>query len=204
MGWTWYQATHYRNGGIDRKAECDAYFAGSNANYYVVEKSSMVGSVYYAAVRIIGQFNYNDNTLIQIPREEQIVFAAIFLTQTDTREYLDFGYKDMDETMLPFFYDCPTGILKLLTPTDNENANEWRKKCWETAAKKKADRDDPNNLNNLPVGTVIMCEGRKVIKTAPRAQFKTPFWKVCDRNTYLKKGDIKRCGYEVISRPPTV
>ena len=37
--------------------------------------------------------------------------------------------KDMDETMLPFYYDCPESILKLLTPTDNKNANIWREKC---------------------------------------------------------------------------
>ena len=35
MGWTWYRATHYfKNGGIDRRAECDAYFMeGLNRGY---------------------------------------------------------------------------------------------------------------------------------------------------------------------------
>ena len=67
MGWTWQQAKHYRRGKIDRKAECDAYFSGINADCYIVEKSAMIGTVYYAAVRIIGKHNFKDNTSIPIP-----------------------------------------------------------------------------------------------------------------------------------------
>ena len=53
MGWTWYRATHYfPNGGIDRRAECDAYFMeGLNRGHYEVLKSTIVGTVYYAAVK---------------------------------------------------------------------------------------------------------------------------------------------------------
>ena len=53
MGWTSYHATYYkRNGSIDRKAECDAYFLeGLNRGHYEVLKSAVVGSVCYAAVR---------------------------------------------------------------------------------------------------------------------------------------------------------
>jgi len=43
----------------------------------------------------------------------------------------NFGYKDMSEDMGPFMYECPERILRLLTPTDNEYALEWRRKCWE-------------------------------------------------------------------------
>ncbi len=201
MGWTWYQATHYKKGKVDRKAECDDYFMKSNSKYYVVEKSSMVGNVYYAAVRAIGTYNYKEKTVMAIPKEYQYVFAVVFLTSTNAKDVYNFGYKDMDETMLPYFYDCPVGILKLLTPTDNENSNEWRKRCMEAAERKKRDNTNPNGLNNLPIGTVIKCRGYEVVKTAPRAQFKTPFWLVRDCNTYLRKSDIKRAGYEIVSKP---
>ena len=51
MGWTSYEATYFKkNGDIDRKAECDAYFMRDNAGHYKVVKSSMKGTVYYAAV----------------------------------------------------------------------------------------------------------------------------------------------------------
>jgi hypothetical protein len=39
------------------------------------------------------------------------------------------GYKPMDESMLPYFYDCPKRLLDKLTPTDSPNANEWRATC---------------------------------------------------------------------------
>ena len=53
MGWTGYQPTHFKKGGIvDRKAECDAYFMeGLNRGNFQVLKSSIKGSVYYAAVK---------------------------------------------------------------------------------------------------------------------------------------------------------
>lgn len=58
MGWTSYHATHYKkNGTIDRKAECDAYFMdGLNAGHYRVVKSALVGSVYYAAIETLKRY----------------------------------------------------------------------------------------------------------------------------------------------------
>lgn len=151
MGWTSYHAKHYKNGKVDRKAECDAYFMeGLNAGYYDVLKSSMVGSVYYAAVKPLKRYN-KANEIVDIPKEEQYVFAAVFLTSIDTKDYWNFSYKNMDESYGPCNYDCPKGILDLLTPTTSEYANEWRKKCYENIAKKK----NPNSFNKLPVGTVI-------------------------------------------------
>ena len=58
MGWTSYHATHYKNGKVDRKAECDAYFTeGLNEGFYRLEKSTMIGSVYYAAVAGLKRYN---------------------------------------------------------------------------------------------------------------------------------------------------
>lgn len=45
MGWTEYLATHYKNGTVNRKAECDVLFDNSKTK---VLKSRMVGSTYYA------------------------------------------------------------------------------------------------------------------------------------------------------------
>ena len=53
--------------------------------------------------------------------------------------------KTMDETMGPFYYDCPKRILKMLSPTDNEAALEWRRKCAESGKKP--------GVTKLPVGT---------------------------------------------------
>jgi len=114
-------ADHYKNGKVDRKAECDAMLTWNNeSGERTVIKSSMVGTVYYAAVK----HTKPDGTFS--------IWAAAFLTGGGEREtpYFNFGYKDMDETVEPYYYDCPKSILDLLTPTDNESANIWRQKCW--------------------------------------------------------------------------
>lgn len=51
----------------------------------------------------------------------------------------NFSYKDMDETMIPCYYDCPESILKLLSDTNNENALEYRRLCREKRRKRKND-----------------------------------------------------------------
>lgn len=70
--------------------------------------------------------------------ERQVWAAVIKVTQT--RGEFGFCYKDMDETMGPYYYDCPAKILDLLTPTESEYANEWRARCrrnLEAAAERK-------------------------------------------------------------------
>lgn len=153
MGWTSYHATHYKNGKVDRKAECDAYFMEDlNRGFYDVLKSSMVGSTYYAAVKPLKKYkNIDTKEIVDIPKEEQRVFGVVFLTSVDNKDYFNFAYKDMDETCGPGQCDCPKSILNLLSPTESKWANEWRQACYENLAKKK----NPNALNKLPVDTVI-------------------------------------------------
>ena len=40
--------------------------------------------------------------------------------------------KAIDESSGPFSYDCPKSVFKLLTPTQSEFANEWRKQVEKT------------------------------------------------------------------------
>lgn len=176
MGWTTYHATHYnRRGEVDRKAECDEVFTeNSEHGKWEVLKSSMHGSTYYAAVRRTR------------PGGESYVFGAVCLTNVDSSDYYNFGYKDMDESVGPFSYDCPLSILDLLSPTENELALEWREQCRRKAKSK-------NSLSRLPVGTTIEFEFNgetiRATKTAPAYQFKTPWWKTGPMN-YITKNNI--------------
>lgn len=131
MGWTGYPAAHYKNGKIDRKAEVKARM--SNWEHHTILKDSLVGSTWYAAVRddVSGE-----------------VFGFVVLTKVDGG---DLWTKEMDETFGPFHFACPKGILKLLTPTDNEQANEWRKNCWQYHEEQK----DPHLFKNMPEGTKV-------------------------------------------------
>lgn len=65
------------------------------------------------------------------------VFGLVALLDYANKDYYNFGYKDMDESMHPYCYDCPKRILNLLTPTDNENAKAWRSECRKQLSEKK-------------------------------------------------------------------
>lgn len=114
MGWTnetdfsgKYASTKNRKNYIDK--------LWNNDKKFQVLKSSMVGTTYYAAVAELDQ-----------QQEVKQVFATTALTSYEDRE---FSYKEMNEHAIPACCDCPVGILKLLTPTDDQNANQWRKNC---------------------------------------------------------------------------
>lgn len=197
MGWTSYLASHYKNGKVDRKAEMDerytqhehdgSDYGGGTCHYpqMTVLKSAMVGSTYYAAVET------------KYTGQEPVVWAAICLTSTNWSDGMNFGYKDMDETEHPYQYTCPKGILDLLSETDNENALEWRKKCEEY----RKNKNSPDKLNKLPVGSVIEYkrgdETIRLTKHAPAYQFKRPFW--WDGTCYYKEKYIPD-SYVIIKR----
>jgi len=73
------------------------------------------------------------------------VWALVLLLHHMPKSYYNFGYKDMDETMLPYSFNCPAKILDLLTPTENEYALKWRAKCREQLSKKVS----------MPAGTIV-------------------------------------------------
>lgn len=192
MGWTEQIATHYKNGKIDRKAECDAYFMeGLNEGYYRVEKSSMVGSTYYAAVTPLKRYR-SDHAMEDIPELEQRTFAAIFLTHV--RKWW-FGYKPMSEDEHPYYHDCPISILNLLSETDNDWANEWRNTCRKR-------HEESLKLDRMPIGMKIRVsldhDGKEVVfekmKCGKSARFVNR-----DAGKYLPKSSILCHEFEEIN-----
>ena len=179
MGWTFeHQPTAHGCKGLsnkERKAVIDSQW---NTNKTKVLKSSMVGSTYYGAVQRL-----DDNE----------VFAIIYKTSGPDQNspYLNFGYKDMDETCGPCNCNCPKGILDLLTPTENETANAWRKRCYnEIETKHKSAW-----LKKLPLGSKVVWTDHKgdehiLVKHAPAYQFKTWFWFDENRHSYIKKSQV--------------
>ncbi len=113
MGWS------YRERRASSKIEeCRLRF-GNEPQWATILKDAMVGGVYYAAMR---------------SAKTGKVWALVVLTDFDNGE---FGYKSMDETCGPCCYDCPISILKLLSPTTDKYALEWREKCKEKRSVKK-------------------------------------------------------------------
>ena len=196
MGWTSYNATHYlKNGKVNCKAEVDSMFTqeehdgpdykGNTYHYPKMEvvKSAMVGSTYYAAVRTTNSETGYDK-----------IWGAVVLTSTKKDDGFNFGYKDMSEDMGPCYYDCPKRILDLLSPTDNEYALNWRRKCYEKLSKP--------SLSKLPIGTRIrykLWNGKEIeaYKHDAAYQFKRPFWMLADGSGYISTKYIPE-NYEVI------
>jgi len=79
------------------------------------------------------------------------VFAMVCLLDYKPNDYYNIGYKDMEESEGPYYYNCPERILKLLTPTSNEYALRWRKKCWVRIERRKS-------MSRLTQGDVIEFE----------------------------------------------
>ena len=185
MGTTFYHANYYKNGKVDRKAECDAMNTWMNeSSTGRVIKSAMVGSIYYAAVEIT-----KDNSCD--------VVAMIYKTYGQDRNdpYYNFGYKPMDETMGPGYYDCPKSILDLLTPTEYEYAIEWRNKCR---------NKKPDTIKSIKIGQRVKWktwDGREYIlmKHAPAYQFKTWFWYNETTGNYVKKTLVNENNAELIA-----
>ena len=124
------------------------------------------------------------------------------LTRLDSKEYCNFGYKDMDESCGPYQYDCPVSILNLLSPTEYEYAIEWRKACRENAAKKAAARKDPNSLENLPLNATVKLNRRGeeiLLQKAKIAGRKRPVWVSWSDRVYYTAAQVKTHGYQLHS-----
>lgn len=132
------------------------------------------------------------------PGQEPYVFAGVCLTSVDSREYYNFGYKDMDESMGPCERECPVSILNLLSARDDKWAIEWRAACRENAAKKSAAKKDQNSLQNLPLGAKITVQKRGqgiVLEKGRISNRKNPVWISRAENVYYPLSHIKRYGY---------
>lgn len=84
MGWDYTHATHYtRTGAIDRKTEIDELYTWQNDTRKAeVVRSAMVGSTYYAAIKIT-----------ELSTGEAETTAAVALTHTNNRDYFNFGVR---------------------------------------------------------------------------------------------------------------
>ena len=210
MGWTGIHANYYKNGTVNRKAECDAYFEeGLNQGHFKVVKSCMKGSVYYAAIKTlktcIGKNEKGEYQYVDIPQSQQEIFAVVFLTSVNMKDYHNFSYKNMDETVGPCYYDCPKSILNILSPTKSKYAQEWRNKCYEQLEKNKQIqvfrklKEDTKIKVVMPFDTKYYKEG-DIVTLIKLKYGKTYKWFVTNNNIYFTNSLMKNliANYEII------
>ena len=107
MGWTW---THKEQG----ESIFDFFSSRWNDEEKREDGSVILRKVLDCAVVRL-KTAYLAYEIISSNRE---VVACVCLLGY-SKDYYNFGFKDMDENMGPFNYDCPERILNLLTPTSN-------------------------------------------------------------------------------------
>lgn len=120
---------------------------------------------------------------------ERIVWAEVCLTSMND------GYlmvKAMSETMGPCECDCPKRILDMLTPTEHEWAQDWRKRCDE---KRKQKANDP--LAKLPIGAKIRRKDTGAILTAYQ-HGRRKVWVDWNTRIYNTPAQLRRIGYEIV------
>ena len=127
MGWTW---THKEPG----ESIFDFFSSRWNDEEKREDGSVILRKVLDCAVVRL-KTAYLAYEIISLNRRE--VVACVCLLGY-SKDYYNFGFKDMDENMGLFNYDCPERILNLLTPTSNGLANKWRYRCREMLEKKKS------------------------------------------------------------------
>lgn len=130
MGWT---STHRESGISDRE-----WFKSELGDQYEIEDCATVGTGFYA---------------ICIPAWPSAPRAIMYVaTIRWLRDYYNFAYKSMDESMNPGEAACPARLLdrleELVPEPPNEWAREWRERCGAIiAAKERAQR--------VPRGAVV-------------------------------------------------
>ena len=119
MGWTFGQQTRR-----ELIAELTpAERRDANGRIFRTLKHCCRGNVLYAV---------HESTPAEGPSRKWI---GLYLLQRDGDLW---GYKDMDETMGPYYYHCPLSYLDLADAPANEYAAEWRAIVRQEAAKKAA------------------------------------------------------------------
>lgn len=174
MGWLTMPFTSM-GGHASAKAYLDDQFTysrdveGGTAGLRVLASACPLNRTYYAAAQVMANGAGGE------------IFAIVckVLWNPNSKTAEQFGYKDMTETMGPCEDHCPQTILTLLSPTDNEHARDWRRRCAENLARrarKIADGDRirlaaPLSFTDGHVGQEFIVEkrGRRLSFRAPDA-----------------------------------
>jgi hypothetical protein len=139
MGWTSYRINKRETIDQTLRQEFTQSSQGGARSAWDVMHSATVGAVWYAAMR---RTDYDTSTPDGSTRERVTYYGMVCLTERRTPKGSDrteFAYKDMDESMLPFYFDCPARILDFLdthAPVTEGNALAWRARCRQRLAEK--------------------------------------------------------------------
>lgn len=96
-----------------RKLKTDGYLF--DPEKATILKTATVGNALWMAVK---------------RRDTGEVFISLSLLSQHNKQW---GHKDLDESVHPYYYDCPLSLLELATEPVDEQAAEWRERVRERA-----------------------------------------------------------------------
>lgn len=85
-------------------------------------------------------------------------WIGVYLLQRDARDGT-WGYKDMDESMHPYYYNCPVSYLNEADEATTKGAKEWR-----AEVRRQAEERKKQNAKKPKKGEVWSCRGRNCKK----------------------------------------
>lgn len=186
MGWTFIQADLSKSRREIIIGEVEWEYCSKSVKVLCARQSG--GTIYMACESKDSETGYSN------------VFGVVALTQMRSKESFNFGYKLMDETMGPCYYDAPKSILDLLSPTDDEVALKWREACRARYKKSLEYCRITGQMRTLPYGTVLRLHDRNrtLVELVPyRGRIA---YKIVGKYSRLRLAQIIAAGYEVVSK----
>lgn len=164
MGWTSFNIHKTQKSAdvIIRELSQDSH-GGARSSWEVIAHS-MRGRVFYGIMR---RTHYAaDRTPAGFD-----VYGIVVLTERKREfpasDYVEFYYKEMDESLGPFYYDMPARMLDLLdelAPNPTGQAKGWRDACRE---KQRAERDRRRQKTTYKPGDRVLYAGNVYTLDAP-------------------------------------
>ena len=143
MGWTSFQI-HKTTKTIDvLRRELEQDDQGKTRARFEILDGVMRGATFYGVMRVTNW------TSPDAPPARVMTYGVVVLTERKNTypasQYIDFYYKHMDESMQPYYYDCPVRMLDLLdrlAPATEpaSGAYKWRAACRAHQAKQNESR----------------------------------------------------------------
>ena len=92
-------------------------------NYELVQDGYLINAFDFIKAK---NENYHHVVYLVMTHPKKYRFGMVVLIDIVDDEIL---WKEMDETQGPCEDDCPSAMIRALSPTKNEYANAWRKRC---------------------------------------------------------------------------
>lgn len=123
--------------------------------------------------------------------------GVVVLTSIRKNDTHNFGTKFISEGMGPHYYRAPKRLINMLSPTDSEFANEWRRQCLENVGKSTRRSKDAALLRSLPEGTIIRIGDPAGTRVAPHIFSGHRYYKLVDQWKRVSTSYVLNYGFTV-------